>query len=227
MSMFIESKVRPDRTLLRIELSAARWMMVGWCALLILPNLGLLVTGVPARGLIFDPAEVAAGQWWRLLSWPWVHVSRYHLLIDGAAFLLLYSGLNETRPGRRLLLVLATAAGSLALPLVGSAQLEQFGLCGLSGVAHGLAAVSLLEMLPDRRQRGSGAVLFGGLLAKVLWELQSGRAFLAWLHLGEIGQPIVACHAGGVIGGLLGYLVLARGRVAAGTVSGSGGQAIG
>lgn len=47
-----------------------------------------------------------------------------------------------------------------------------------------------------------------GLLLKVAWELAIGTVFLQQLHLGDIGQPIVATHAGGVLGGLLGYLLL-------------------
>lgn len=183
----------------------------GWLVLLALVNLGLLLSNVPAVNLAFDGAAVAAGEWWRLLSWPLVHVSRYHLLLDGVAFLMLYAGLEERRAGRRLLLFAACAAGSLLLPLAIAPQIQQLGLCGLSGVAHGLAAVSALEMIRHRSQQSLGWILLGGLLLKAAWELATGAVLLQQLHLGDIGQPIVATHAGGALGGLLGYWLFCRG----------------
>lgn len=181
-----------------------------WLVLLALVNLGLLLGNVPAVNLAFDGPAVAAGEWWRLLTWPLVHVSRYHLLLDGAAFLLLYAGLEERRAARRLLLFAACAAGSLLLPLAIAPQLRQLGLCGLSGVAHGLMAISALEMIRQRSQQSVGWVLLGGVLLKVAWELVTGTVVLQQLHLGDIGQPIVATHAGGVLGGLLGYALFGR-----------------
>lgn len=180
----------------------------GWLVALVLVNLGLLLGKVPAVNLAFDSAAVVAGQWWRLLTWPLVHVSRYHLLLDGAAFVLLYLGLEERRPARRLLLFAACALGSLLLPLALAPQIHQLGLCGLSGAAHGLAAISALEMLRHKSQQSVGWLLLAGLLLKVAWELATGTVFLQQLHLGDIGQPIVATHAGGVVGGLLGYWLL-------------------
>ena len=179
-----------------------------WLALLTLINLGLLLGNIPALNLAFDPAAVARGEWWRLISWPFVHVSRYHLLIDGAAFLLLYAGLEERLLVKRALLVFSAAAGSLLLPLAIDPQLKQLGLCGLSGVAHGLAAISGLEMLRHKSQQRLGSALLIGLLLKLAWELWTGSAFLQGLHLGDIGQPIVATHAGGASGGILGYRLM-------------------
>ncbi|MDD2461398.1 MAG: rhomboid family intramembrane serine protease [Kiritimatiellia bacterium] len=82
-------------------------------------------------------------RWWRLLTASFVHVSAYHLALDAGAFLLLYHTLHEpSRPGR-LLAVAACAAGSLAASLLTLAP--DGSLCGLSGVGHGLLAVSALS----------------------------------------------------------------------------------
>lgn len=177
-------------------------------SLLILVNLGLLLGNVPADNLIFDCFAISNGQWWRLFSWPLVHVSRYHLLLDGIAFLLLYQGLEEQRLGRRLVFVVCAAMGSLLLPLAISPYIYSIGLCGLSGVAHGLAAVSSLEMMRHEHQRLFGIVLLVGLLIKVIGEIMIGDVLFQALHFGSIGQPIVSTHAGGVIGGMLGYLIV-------------------
>ncbi len=175
-------------------------------ALLILTNLGLLLGNTPATNLMFQPIAVATGEWWRILSWPFVHVSRYHLLLDATAFLLLYAGLNETKSGRRIGYLMATFCGSLLLPFLASPQIEQIGLCGLSGPAHGLLAISALELRNTGNGKNTGNLLLTGLLLKTGWELLTGNTFLQQVHLGDIGQPIVTTHAGGVIGGTLCFL---------------------
>lgn len=182
-----------------------------WLGALLLVNSGLLLGRGPAAALAFDPGRVAAGEWWRLLSWTLVHVSPYHLLLDGSAFLLLYLGLEEKQAGRKLLLVAASALGALLLPVLMDGRLRQVGLCGLSGVAHGLAVISALEMLHHRSQKTLGRLLLGGLALKLAWELGSGQVLLQGLHLGDIGLPIVATHVGGALGGLLGYAGLKSG----------------
>jgi rhomboid family GlyGly-CTERM serine protease len=179
-------------------------------SLLILVNLGLLFGNVPTDKLAFDYFAISNGQWWRLFSWPLVHVSRYHLLLDGVAFLLLYQGLEEQHLSRRFMLVICAATGSLLLPLAMSSYIYSIGLCGLSGVAHGLAAVSSLEMIQHDRQRSFGVVLLVGLLIKVTCEIMTGNIIFQSLHFGSVGQPIVSTHAGGVIGGVLGYLIVKK-----------------
>lgn len=191
----------PDHAMAR-----TKWLEVAcWSGLLVLSNLGLLLGSRPSFDLIFLPDAVAAGEWWRTFTSSFVHVSRYHLLLDGAAFLLLYAGLEEHNPARRLALVFFAAVGSLLVPLAIAPEIQRIGLCGLSGIAHGLTAISALEMRRHPHQRKIGNWLLVGLLLKTLWELWSGTAFLQHLHLGDIGQPVVATHAGGVLGGILGY----------------------
>lgn len=181
--------------------NARRWEMRLWLLLLLLTNLGLLLGQGPTSNLMYNPAAVVAGQWWRVCTWPWVHVSRYHLLLDGAAFLLLYQGLTAPSVARRLSYLLGATAGSLLLPVLCAPELGELGLCGLSGLAHGLMAISALELYGQHKKLGAWLLI--GLLAKTTWELWSGAAFLQNLHIGDIGQPIVTTHAGGVLGGLL------------------------
>ena len=179
--------------------------------LLLVCNLGLL-HGAPATALVFRPEAVAAGQWWRLLSWPFVHVGGYHLLLDGSAFLLLLTGLEEPGLFRRFGYLLGAVAGSLLLPLAVSPLLQSVGLCGLSGIDHGLLAVTALELYVGRPRKSElrrwGLLLLAGLAAKCLWELATGQVLFAALHLGAIGTPIVATHTGGVLGGVAAFLLL-------------------
>ncbi len=166
-------------------------------------NLGLLLGNIPAENLMFKPDAVISGEYWRLLTWPWAHVSRYHLLLDGAAFLLLYSGQKEQSAWVRGSYLISTSTGSILLPLLMAPDIYNLGLCGLSGLAHGLLAIEGREMIATKAEAKLGWTVLIILLIKCSWELATGNAFLGNLHLGEIGTPIVSTHAGGALGGLL------------------------
>jgi rhomboid family GlyGly-CTERM serine protease len=146
----------------------------------------------------YIPAAVAAGEWWRILLHPFAHVSGYHLWLDGAAFFTLYHALRERRHAVRLGLVIAAGAGSLALSLSRAPQVEHLGLCGLSGIGHGLMTVVALEMIRDRDTLGWPCL--AGVLAKTLWEALTGHVVLQAWHLGSVGSPVVVSHLGGVLG---------------------------
>src|SRR5437867_2859791 len=117
-----------------------------WAALIALLNLPLLDGGC-AASLIFEPRRVVAGEWWRLFSHPFVHVSWYHLMLDATAFLLLYRELDGSKWFERVGYLLASGAGSLLVSLWAAPLVQTRGLCGLSGIAHGLMTVSALGML--------------------------------------------------------------------------------
>lgn len=179
---------------------------------LILVFSGPALWGAAWRGMMFLPAAVQAGQWWRLLTHPFVHITWYHLLLDGAAFLLLYHGLLESRLSRRLLFVGASAVGSLLLAWGVDAAVFTTGLCGLSGIAHGLMAVSAVEMMLAQ-PRGStewriGAGTFAVVIGKATWEVISGKVLFGFLYFGMVGQPVTVSHAGGIVGGLLAVVLL-------------------
>ncbi|HWI56938.1 MAG TPA: hypothetical protein VNZ22_06915 [Bacillota bacterium] len=144
-----------------------------------------------------------------------MHVTWYHLLLDGSAFLLLYHSLVESSLGRRLAYVCAGAAGSLLFSWATASS--AIGLCGLSGIAHGLMAVSALELLISQTshsaERRVGWASFGFVVAKAAFEALSGRMFFAFLDFVLLGSPVAVSHAGGIVGGLLAFLVLKRGKL--------------
>jgi rhomboid family GlyGly-CTERM serine protease len=160
----------------------------------------------------FDPARLAAGEWWRLFTHPFAHVSLYHLLLDAGAFALLWC----MRPGphtigRDTLLLIACAAGSLAGALLfDPAAVAARGLCGLSGIGHGLMAYQGLlwsrDRLADRTTRRLGLLILLGVLGKSLFETFTGGVLFTPLHLGPVGTPVPACHLGGTLAGLLAAL---------------------
>jgi len=186
-----------NKTAIRNEL----WLLA---ALIALANLPLL-TGGPSSALLFVPARVAAGEWWRIVTGFFVHVSGYHLLLDASAFLLLLESLRQFTRTRRMLTVAACAAGSLmvSLPVIGA----DGTLCGLSGIAHGLLAVLALHMAEESDQtlRRAGFAGFVIVVAKCICEAVSGGVLFANLHLGNVAAPVAVCHAGGVLGGVIMY----------------------
>jgi rhomboid family GlyGly-CTERM serine protease len=178
-----------------------------WVFALILMAANLtLFAGSVCNLFIYSPAQVGAGEWWRVLSFPFVHVSWYHLLMDAGAFLFLYHGLQTTALWKRLAYVCGCALGSLLV------SLQAESLCGLSGIAHGLMVIAGLEMMEtdDSGSRTIGKILFWSVLLKSLYEALSGHVAFSFLHFGNIGNAVAVCHAGGVLGGICTYALTRR-----------------
>ncbi len=181
------------------------WDVWLWSLLLAALSAPLLLVGRPPLALVYAPAAVARGEWWRLLTHPFVHVSRYHLLLDGAAFLSLLAGLSDLRPRQRLSLVLGSGAASLMAASLLPHETSAFGLCGLSGIGHGLmAATAFLMTLQDEAAlRRLGFVVLALVATKALLEAATGHLLLELVHFGDLGRPNRLCHLGGLLGGLL------------------------
>ena len=169
-------------------------------------NLHLFQNGVN-RSMVFMPSAFENGDWWQLLTHPFVHVSFYHLLLDAGAFFILYVGLREQTAFKKLLYVIACGASSLIAALVFSDDIYAKGLCGLSGIAHGLMAVSALEMMQDKENEKVGLFSLILVVTKCIYEAGSGQAVFLFMHMGLCGDPLVSCHAGGVVGGIIMFLM--------------------
>jgi rhomboid family GlyGly-CTERM serine protease len=190
-------KQRPELAVFGLLLAMFNWPVLG---------------GSFSHSMVFSPAAVESGEWWRLFTHPWVHVTWYHLLLDGVAFLVLYQSLAEVSALRRLSCVLAAGAGSVIVSWLGSPAISTVGLCGLSGIAHGLMAVSAVEMATaggsDATQRRLGWITLSLVVSKAAIEAVSGRMFFTFLHFGLMGEPVAVSHAGGIVGGLMAMVSL-------------------
>src|SRR3954471_7672448 len=85
------------------------------------------------------------------------------------------------------------------------------GLCGLSGIAHGLMVISALELMSEREDRTlfwMGLACFGMVVLKSAFEAFSGRMLFTFLDFGMVGDPVAVTHAGGALGGLLCWVVI-------------------
>ncbi|PYK97401.1 MAG: rhombosortase [Verrucomicrobia bacterium] len=190
---------------LRRELSAL-------AALLVLLNLPLL-HGACAGDMIFLPRRVAEGEWWRVFTHPFVHVSWYHLVLDSSAFLLLYSELDNKGCFGRIGCLLACGATSLLVSLWAAPLVQTHGLCGLSGIAHGLMTISALEMVrapDDKTVRRAGMITLILVVTKCVLEAATGHIVFERFHFGALGSPIAVCHAGGALGGLGAWMMAQR-----------------
>ncbi len=205
-----ESRFNLKETLSNLGFTLDVMILAG---LIILLNLHLLGKGV-IHSLIFLPSAVEAGEWWRLFSHPFVHITWYHLFLDAGAFLLLYAGLEDKKIFYRLMHVLICGAFSLSAAWIFSTAINQIGLCGLSGIAHGLMSVSALEMMraasKDRFNFKIGIVCLAMVISKSIYEIIIGDTLFSFLQFGLCGTPLVACHAGGVIGGIISFSVIGR-----------------
>lgn len=186
------------------------WDLLMLTAMLVFVNRPLFY-GAVNSALIYHPVPVGAGEWWRLISYPFVHVSGYHLMLDAGAFYLLYTGLEEKRCSTKLTILAACSASSLLFGVwLGAAQ--DLGLAGLSGIAHGLMAVSALEMLRSAGRRKPGLVCLLMVLGKSVYELATGEVVFSPLHMDLCGVPVAASHGGGVVGGMLVFWALNASR---------------
>jgi len=165
----------------------------------------------------FMPDNVWQGQWWRIVTHPFVHVSFYHLLLDGAAFLLLYAQLAETRLAKRLVYLAGIHTAVMTAVTCSLSAVGAAGYCGLSGVAHGLMAIWCLERIvpsgqecqqADRMEQWIAVGIFTALTVKSIYEAAAGHVFLSAMHLGDVGVPVVISHLGGISGAVMTYALL-------------------
>ncbi|TNF54723.1 rhomboid family intramembrane serine protease, partial [bacterium] len=90
-----------------------------------------LITGNYSTTFFFFPDSVHSGEWWRVLTHPFVHLSWYHLFLDAGAFFLLYRELHHKKIREKLFYVLMCGAVSLGVAMVTSPLIYTRGLTGL------------------------------------------------------------------------------------------------
>ena len=167
-----------------------------------------LFGGSYANLQIFFPESLHNGQWWRLFSHPFVHLTWYHLFLDAGAFFILYTGLQEKSVTRKLAITLICGSFSLIAALCFTPDIETKGLCGLSGIAHGLMAYSGLELIHTRKSIRVGLFSFLLVFIKSIYEFINGEVVFTFMHMGLCGSPLAACHLGGVMGGIICFVFI-------------------
>jgi len=148
---------------------------------------------VSSGGWLFGP-EVAAGDWWRIVTSGFLHAGVVHLGFNMVALWIL---------------------GSRFEPYIGPLR---FGLIYIASVVWGSAGALLLS--PNAQTVGASGGVFGLMAAIFLLERQRGVAILGdtgiWLGLNlvitfTIPGISIGGHLGGIVGGALGALALSEG----------------
>ena len=187
-----------------------RWEIYIYAIVIAALNLSLLAGSV-CESMIFSPQQVLNGQVWRLVTHPFVHVSWYHLLLDAAAFVILYMQLAEPSLVKRTLYVAGCGIVSLLAVLLALPQTDSIGYCGLSGIGHGLMAVCALEMIKNASSNKSakltGIVCLALVVGKSVIEAVTGRMIFSFFHTELIGSPVALAHGGGVLGGCILFII--------------------
>jgi rhomboid family GlyGly-CTERM serine protease len=186
-----------------------RLEIIIYAVLIAVVNL-LLLFGVGADSMFYTPAKAFGGEAYRFITHLFAHVTWFHLILNGTAFFMLYAMLVEKSSFKRTCYVLVTAAASLAAVTIKMPSLTSIGYCGLSGVAHGLMAITSLEIIfdtgSDTTQKRAGIISLALLVAKSVYEMITGQMMFGFIYGGLIGSPIAVSHIGGVIGGCVMFL---------------------
>ncbi|MFH2045973.1 MAG: rhomboid family intramembrane serine protease [Pseudomonadota bacterium] len=176
-----------------------------YISMIILCNIHIISGNLPNE-LVFYPDLKNSKAFLSIITHPFVHVSWYHLLLDGAGFFIVYSGIKQAKMTTRLAYVAFCCTGSILLPLLFSSFKLAYGLCGLSGIAHGLMAISTLEMANGKTFK-IGIFCFALVFTKSIIEAVSGNVLFSFLHFGLMGLPVASTHLGGVLGGCFAYFM--------------------
>jgi len=188
----------------KIKTSKRSEMMV-FGFLLVIFNSHIL-TGASPAGLLFYPDIIANRNFLNIIAHPFVHVTWYHLFLDAGAFFILYAGLLESSRMLRLTYLVFCGAGSIFVSTLLAPQLNVYGLCGLSGIAHGLMVISAFEMIKTEN-RTLGIICALLVIVKSIVEAVTGEVFFSFLHFDMVGLPIAVTHLGGVLGGICIYFL--------------------
>jgi len=174
-------------------------MMATVAGVAVLSALFTFVPWLHAHGLYMRDAVRVDGQWWRIVTAMWVHLSGKHWLVDVAAAtgLLLLTG-REARP-RDMLAVLVICGVVAQIAMLRIASIGWYG--GLSGALHGLALWGGLRLLQaPGLSRVIGVVMCVAVLVKV-WTEQSWLAAIVFDPSWNFGI-VRAAHAAGAVAGL-------------------------
>lgn len=144
----------------------------GWPLLLMLTLLIAETFGRAGRvALQFDHAQIADGQWWRLLTGSFVHLGWYHLMLNEIGLAVLVMLCPQPLPLKIWLRRLFIICVGMALCLYFLVP-DLTTYVGMSGTIHGLFVLGLLPQALKRDWIAGACLAY--LLGKLGWEIVTG-----------------------------------------------------
>ena len=162
------------------------------CAALLLPQLGAAAT---TNLLRYDRADIAAGQWWRLVTAHVAHLGLHHAVLNVLGLVLVWALFARQWRPRQWAIIIAVVIIAIDVGLwLRDPQIAWY--VGASGALHGLMAAGVLSYI--RRGDPLGWIMAALLAAKLGFEQLHGP-----LPFAGKGVPVVVdAHLYGVLGGL-------------------------
>lgn len=169
----------------------------------------IAMTGDIGREVLrYDRVWIGQGEFWRLFTGHFAHLSVSHLALNSAGLLLVWYLVGEAHGVREWLLIIVSTLMTIDLAFWFLSP-ALYWYVGMSGLLHGLLAAGIVARL--RPLNGETAVLLLLLLAKIAWEQYAGPVPGSESTSG--GPVVVDAHLYGALGGILGALI-ARNRAA-------------
>jgi rhomboid family GlyGly-CTERM serine protease len=158
-------------------------------------------SGDAARAALrYDRAAIAGGEWWRLFSAHFVHLSLEHAALNALGLVLMWALFARDFRPTAWLLILGASIAAIDIGLWFRDSTVDWYV-GSSGVLHGIMAAGTLAHV--RRRDLDGWILAAFVIVKLSYEQWSGA--LPFAH--EDGVPVVVgAHLYGALGGLIAAL---------------------
>jgi rhomboid family GlyGly-CTERM serine protease len=170
------------------------------CALLLLPE----IAGEAGRAALrYDRPLIAAGEWWRLLTAHFVHLSLGHAVLNALGLVLLWAlFMRDYRPREWAFILLVSLVAIDVGLWFHDPNLDWY--VGASAVLHGVMAAGSWAHL--RRGEFDGWLLITFLIGKLAYEQFAG----AMPFSTDLGVVVVNAHLYGALGGLAAALYTRR-----------------
>lgn len=182
------------------------WQSYGLYLVIILIMLSLAVAQPYAsQWLQFDRSHIDAGQWWRVFSASWVHLSINHLLGNSLGVLLLAYIAGQYLNNRLGVCLLFWCCMWVGVGLyVYADYLQRY--VGMSGALHGLLLVA--PFISDHYSRRMAWLFAVAIIAKTIWEQLPWYDDMA-MHEYIGGRVETNSHLLGTLSGIVFLLVYA------------------
>lgn len=160
----------------------------------------LLVASAPALQpfLIYDRDLIFAGEFWRMFTGHWVHLSTRHLILDVCSLAILGS-LLETRnqPAFRNFILIAPWLISVASLIFAPDMQRYYGLSALATAAWTFLAA---EIYFEQKSPWIPLAMFAAAAAKILFELHTSASLFIPFHTPEIRIATTSHLTGALLG---------------------------